>query len=116
MEIITDKPLRIATLSGAAIAFEAGIPITVSEEIGLLALQQGARDCKSIIEPVVSAVPKNLSGQATLEEALAQLIEEGDPSNFKADGSPKAAVVNKLMSRTVTTDERAAAWEAVLNA
>tara|TARA_R100001510_G_C7461706_1_gene81933 strand:+ start:38 stop:424 length:387 start_codon:yes stop_codon:yes gene_type:complete len=47
--------------------------------------------------------------------ALEGLIEEGDPENFKADGHPKAAVVNKLAGRAVTTEERETAWQTALN-
>ena len=43
------------------------------------------------------------------------LIDEGDPENFKADGSPKAAVVNKAAGRTVATSEREDAWQEALN-
>tara|TARA_R100001224_G_scaffold53905_1_gene31575 strand:+ start:279 stop:659 length:381 start_codon:yes stop_codon:yes gene_type:complete len=47
--------------------------------------------------------------------ALEGLIEEGNPENFKKDGTPKAAVVNKLAGKAVTTEERQSAWEAALN-
>ncbi len=47
--------------------------------------------------------------------ALEGLIEEGDPENFKKDGTPKSAVVNKLAGRAVTTEEREAAWQVALN-
>tara|TARA_X000001036_G_scaffold423522_1_gene447552 strand:+ start:113 stop:493 length:381 start_codon:yes stop_codon:yes gene_type:complete len=47
--------------------------------------------------------------------ALEGLIEEGDPENFKKDGTPKSAVVNKLAGRAVTTEERDAAWQTALN-
>ena len=47
--------------------------------------------------------------------ALEGLIEEGDPENFKKDGTPKSAVINKLAGRAVTTEERDAAWQTALN-
>ena len=47
--------------------------------------------------------------------ALEGLIEEGDPENFKTDGHPKAAVVNKLAGRAVSTEERESAWQSALN-
>jgi len=47
--------------------------------------------------------------------ALEGLIEEGNPENFKKDGTPKAAVVNKLAGKAVTTEERDAAWQTALN-
>jgi hypothetical protein len=42
-------------------------------------------------------------------------MDEGDPKNFKTNGHPKAAVVNKAMGETIGTDEREAAWESILN-
>ena len=47
--------------------------------------------------------------------ALEGLIEKGDPENFKKDGTPKSAVINKLAGRAVTTEERDAAWQTALN-
>ena len=44
-----------------------------------------------------------------------KLMDEGDPKNFKTNGHPKAAVVNKAMGETIGTDEREAAWESILN-
>lgn len=52
---------------------------------------------------------------ADLVTALEKLMDEGDPKNFKQDGYPKAAVVNKIAGRTVGTDEREAAWDSILN-
>ena len=56
-----------------------------------------------------------LDTNAELVTALEKLMDEGDPKNFKQDGYPKAAVVNKLVGRTVGSDEREAAWESILN-
>jgi len=47
---------------------------------------------------------------------MKELINKGDPDDFKADGTPKAAVVNKLSGSTITTEQREAAWEEALNA
>ena len=41
-------------------------------------------------------------------------MNEGDPSNFKKDSTPKATVVNELAGRTLSSEEREAAWEAAL--
>ena len=42
-------------------------------------------------------------------------MELGNPEDFKADGSPKAAVVNRAVGRTVRSEEREEAWEIALN-
>ena len=44
MKIISDKNLRIATTWGSVVVLEAGKERELSEEIGLLALQQGAKE------------------------------------------------------------------------
>ena len=44
MRIKSDKDLRIATLWGSVVLLEAGVPRELSDEIGLLALQQGAKE------------------------------------------------------------------------
>jgi hypothetical protein len=50
-----------------------------------------------------------------LVQALEKMMDEGNPDNFKSDGSPKAAAVNKAMGESIDSDARDAAWEAVLN-
>jgi len=125
MKIVSSEPLRVATLRGAVVRFEPGVPKEVAEDIGLLALQEGAKvyDEKQIaieeaeiaeFEEVVE-IEITTSPDAELVTALEKLMDEGDPKNFKQDGYPKAAVVNKLAGRTVGTDEREAAWESILN-
>jgi len=125
MKIVSRESLRVTTLSGAAIVFEAGIPTEISQEIGLIALQMGATEYKeggAKVEADDSETPADskepsLTGIVSLDlvTALEKLMDEGDPENFKADGSPKASVVNKAMGKTIDSDTRDAAWEALLN-
>ncbi|MGB2145959.1 MAG: hypothetical protein ACPHZ7_03225 [Vibrio toranzoniae] len=121
MKIVSSEPLRVATLRGAVSLFEPGVPKEVAEDIGLLALQAGAKvyDSKAIeieeAEVVEFEEVSVLDSNAELVTALEKLMDEGDPKNFKQDGYPKAAVVNKLVGRTVNSDEREAAWESILN-
>jgi|TARA_B110000444_G_scaffold260900_1_gene309837 hypothetical protein len=117
MKIVSAESLRVTTLSGAAIVFEADVETEVSSEVGLVALQMGAKEVKegetkSEPEVVVEATEEPSDDLLlTLEE----MMEEGDPDNFKADGTPKAAAVNKAMGKTIDTDTRDAAWESILN-
>lgn len=118
MKIVSTESLRVTTLGGAAIAFEAGVPITVSDEIGLIAIQMGAKEvreggAKSEPEEVVVETSEEPSDDIVL--VLEKMMDEGDPDNFKADGSPKAAAVNKAMGKSIGSDAREAAWESVLN-
>ena len=128
MKVISEKEIRVAITSGAAAFFYPGFEKNISDELGLLALQMGAKEVRETekqapaeiqitIEEEVPVVEESVSHEVDpkLIECLEQLIEEGDPANFKADGGPKSQVVNKLMSRTVVSDERDAAWEQVLN-
>jgi hypothetical protein len=117
MKILSTESLRVTTLSGGAIVFEAGVPITVGDEVGLVAIQMGAKEvregeAKSEPEVVVAA---NEEPSDDLVEVLEKMMDEGDPDNFKADGSPKAAAVNKAMGKSIGSDARDAAWESVLN-
>lgn len=123
MKIVSSEALRVATLSGAVILFEAGVPREVAEEIGLIAIQMGAKELKGnhvekveVEETVVEEVVEvSTQPDADLVTVLEKMMDEGDPKNFKADGYPKAAAVNKAMGRTIDTDSREAAWESILN-
>lgn len=128
MKVISDKDLRVATLSGAVVLFKAGEERTISNSIGAIALQMGARQVgnsrveipKPVVdepEIIVEAFPDEETGvDQDLVAVLQKLIELGNPEDFKPDGTPKATVVNKAIGRTVRTDEREQAWELALNA
>jgi len=125
MKIICSEDLRVTTLGGTAVLFEAGVPREIAEEIGLLAIQMGAKEYndKYVEEEVAEiaefeeeeAVQEPVQLDEELIEALQKLIEEADPNSFKNDGTPKAAVVNKMLGRTVRSEDREAAWEIALN-
>lgn len=110
MKVVSDKAIRVVGGNGAVVLFEPGQVIEVGNKIGLLALQQGAKQVES--EAPVE-VP-TLSEEETLVQKLVDLMNEGDPSNFKKDNTPKATVVNELAGRTLSSEEREAAWEAAL--
>ncbi|MDG1858900.1 MAG: hypothetical protein P8I94_07350 [Emcibacteraceae bacterium] len=118
MKIVSAESLRVTTLSGAAIVFEAGAQTEVSDEVGLVALQMGAKEVKegkAESEPEVVIEETSEEPSDDLVQVLEKMMDEGNPENFKADGSPKAAAVNKAMGKTVDADARDAAWESVLN-
>jgi len=125
MKIVSSEPLRVTTLGGTAVLFEAGVPREIAEEIGLLAIQMGAKEYNDKVveeetaevvefeEEIVVQEPVQLDEE--LVTCLEKMMDEGDPKNFKTDGYPKAAAVNKALGRTVDTDAREAAWESILN-
>ena len=115
MKVISEQDLRIATLSGAVVLFHAGEQREVADEIGLLALQMGAKEVRGEAVVAVEHEPPPEPDEDELVGIMQDLIKDGDPKNFKADGTPKAAVVNKAAGRSVPTDDRLAAWEAALN-
>jgi len=124
MKIVSSEPLRVTTLGGTAVLFEAGVPREIAEEIGLLAIQMGAKEYNDkyveeesaeIVEFEEVVVPEQVQPDEDLVTCLEKMMDEGDPKNFKTDGYPKAAAVNKALGRTVDTDAREAAWESILN-
>jgi len=124
MKIVSSEPLRVTTLGGTAVLFEAGVPREIAEEIGLLAIQMGAKEYNDkyveeesaeIAEFEEVVVPEQVQPDEDLVTCLEKMMDEGDPKNFKTDGYPKAAAVNKALGRTVDTDAREAAWESILN-
>lgn len=124
MKIVSSEDLRVTTMGGTAVLFEAGVPREISEEIGLLAIQQGAKELKgsTVVEEEIDVsvaeeaiVEETVQLDSELVTVLEKMMDEGNPDNFKADGYPKAAAVNKAVGRTVDTDAREAAWESILN-
>ena len=129
MKIVSKESLRVTTLGGTAVLFEAGVPREISAEIGLIAIQMGAkehnekyveeRDAEIAvfeeIEETIATQNSSVSVDDELVTCLEKMMDEGDPRNFKADGYPKAAAVNKALGRTVGTDAREVAWESILN-
>jgi|TARA_B110000967_G_scaffold162990_1_gene169723 hypothetical protein len=130
MKIVSSESLRVTTLGGTAVLFEAGIPRDIADEIGLLAIQMGAKeyniknvkeveaevaDFEEVIDTAIDEVFEVKTMDTNLVTTLEKMMDEGDPKNFKADGYPKAAVVNKAMGETIDSDAREAAWESILN-
>ena len=139
MKIISEKPLTISTLWGTSIRLEAGKEREVGDEIGILALQQGAKEVVGTNQKTESPEmvrARNAKGhyipddpttpdinEAWVEkkvdddllQVMKNIIADGDPRNFKKDGSPKAAVINRALGRTVGTDARVESYEAALN-
>ena len=130
MKIVSSESLRVTTLGGTAVLFEAGIPRDIADEIGLLAIQMGAKEYniknvkeveaevaefQEVVDTAIDEVFEVKTMDTNLVTTLEKMMDEGDPKNFKSDGYPKAAVVNKAMGETIDSDAREAAWESILN-
>ena len=115
--VSTEKDMRVASLKGHVIILKADEPTEVREELGLIALEQGAKiisdEPKEVIEEVtevadeepeivIESAESEDDGFEELVAVMKELIDKGDPDDFKADGTPKAAVVNKLSGSTIT--------------
>jgi len=125
MKIVSSESLRVTTLGGTVVLFEAGVPREIADEVGLIAIQMGAKEYndkyveeqnaeEAVFEEVID-VQSSVQVDDELVTCLEKMMDEGDPKNFKTDGYPKAAAVNKALGRTVDTDAREAAWESILN-
>lgn len=126
MIVICPSDIRVATLHGAVKLFKANVETQVSTEIGLLALQQGARQVgqEEIAEEqieigdVVEDKLDKLIAEDKHERLVAVMRDiyiDGNPGDFKiSDNTPKAAVVTKRFGEVVPADERNKAWEEVL--
>jgi hypothetical protein len=121
MKVVCDKDLRVSTLSGAVVLFKAGQPREVSDTIGSIAMTMGAKQItEQQPEPpkqleVALAEEVDTSEDDALIQVMEKLVEKGDPEDFKFDGAPKAAAVNRVAGRVVRTEEREKSWEAFLN-
>lgn len=116
MKIISKEPLRVATLSGAVVLFEAGVAREVGDEIGKIALTMGAEIAGGAAKVDPEPEPEPVAEEEKpLVEVMNEIINAANPDDFKADGTPKATAVNKYAGRTVPTTERERAWEQALN-
>jgi len=125
MKIVSSESLRVTTLGGTVVLFEAGVPREIADEVGLLAIQMGAKEYndkyieeqnaeEAVFEEIID-VQESAETDDELVTILEKMMDDGDPKNFKTDGYPKASAVNKALGRTVNTDAREAAWESILN-
>lgn len=128
MIVVSKEDIRVATTWGAVIIFSAGVEMEVADEIGVLAMQMGAKvvsDSKPVevtTEPEEVVTQEEISIQVQPDALLAELIQictdlidEGDPENFNIDGTPKAKIINALADTKVTSELREQAWAEALN-
>ena len=118
MKVVHTSDLRIATLTGHIVSLKANIPADVPDFIGVMALGQGAKqvleDGETPVVPAEIPAPPAVSPAEARMQKLVRVMQEiivtGDPSNFRQDGQPKSAILNRLFGDTVLEDERTLAW------
>ena len=116
MRIRAPQDLRVTTLNGANIYFQAGVEKEVGNEIGSIALSMGAELVGDNVPPVVVAVEQEeVNPLDEVVAAIEQLVSEGAVEDFKANGEPKAASINRVCGKTVPPELREEAWDLVFN-
>lgn len=121
MKVVHTSDLRIATLTGHIVSLKANVPRNVPDAIGVMALGQGAKQVLEDGETALEVDPLDGLNSGVyappetrhqrLVKIMQGLITTGDVSNFRQDGQPKSAVLNRLFGESVLEDERTIAWE-----
>jgi len=129
MKIVSDKDLHVSTISGVAVHLDANVPRELSEGIAIECIKAGASIFVEEGQPA-AAIPDEarlprLKELKTPEEveppsrhervvaAMTDLLNAGDPHNFRADGQPKSTILNSVLGFTVNAEEREQAWDAL---
>ena len=127
MKIISDEDMYVSTTWGASIRLYAGEPKEVGNDIGLVDIQQGAREVKEpstlasdigvidkeeISDAIVVEVDEDRDGK--LESAMKQILEDGDPKDFTSDGMPKQSAIKAVFGEQIDSDEREEVWAKVI--
>ena len=127
MKIVSNEDMYVSTTWGASIRLYAGEPKEVGNDIGLVAIQQGAREVKEpstlasdigvidkeeISDAIVVEVDEDRDGK--LESAMKQILEDGDPKDFTSDGMPKQSAIKAVFGEQIDSDEREEVWAKVI--
>ena len=127
MKVVHPTGVRIATLSGAIINLAANEVRELPDYLATLALGHGAQPVHEDHEPVAVAdtakaehlnieVPHEVVKAAVptdhekLTKIMKEMIIRGDTTEFRNDGQPKNAILNRLFGKAVTEEMRTAAW------
>jgi phosphotransferase system HPr-like phosphotransfer protein len=126
MKVIADQDMYISTTWGASIRLYAGEAKELGDDIGLLALQEGA---KRVDEPILNN-PSLIAEQQEVEEAITvivegereeklveamkQILENGSPEDFTSDGLPKQSAIKAIFGEQVGADEREETWAEII--
>ncbi|MAD25010.1 MAG: hypothetical protein CMO44_12645 [Verrucomicrobiales bacterium] len=116
MRIRAPQDLRVTTLNGAMVFFQAGVEKEVGNEVGSIALSMGAQQVGDDVPPVAVAVEtEDMNPLDEVVAAIEQLVSEGAVEDFKANGEPKAASINRVCGKTIPPELREEAWDQVFN-
>jgi uncharacterized protein (DUF849 family) len=127
MKVVHPTGVRIATLSGAIINLAANEVRELPDFLATLALGHGAQLVHEDREHVVIAdavkveqlnveIPHEVvkavvpTDHEKLTKIMKEMIIRGDTTDFRNDGQPKNAILNRLFGKAVTEEMRTAAW------
>ena len=122
--------MYISTTWGASIRLYAGEPKEVGDDIGIVAIQQGAKEVKNddtpslvveaeiieeaeVIEEVEEVVFEG-DREGKLEAAMKQIMDNGDPKDFTAEGLPKQSIIKSAFGEQITSEERDEVWAKII--
>lgn len=129
MKVVHPTGVRIATLSGAVINLAANEERDLPDHLATLALGHGALPVYDSTQPedlitdstittplleveikhdVVKAVVP--TDHEKLVAIMKDMVIRGSTEEFRNDGQPKNAVLNRLFGKVVTEELRTAAW------
>jgi|TARA_R110001583_G_scaffold168228_2_gene321053 hypothetical protein len=138
MKIIADEDMYISSTWGSSIRLYAGQVKEVGDDMGLLALQEGARriedgpklnnpsliareeevveEAEIIEDSIVVDLNDGGDREEKLKAAMQQILDENSPKDFTADGLPKQSVIKNVFGEQISSDERDELWaEMILN-
>jgi hypothetical protein len=104
--LLVSPILQMVALNGIAIRMEAGVEMDVRESLVMTALAQG---CTKVGAKKAAKVKNAPETDPTLD-ALAQVVEEGNPDNFGRDGTPKVKAIEKVLGYDISAADRDVAW------
>ena len=138
MKIIADEDMYISSTWGSSIRLYAGQVKEVGDDMGLLALEEGARriedgpklnnpsliareeevveEAEIIEDSIVVDLNDGGDREEKLKAAMQQILDENSPKDFTADGLPKQSVIKNVFGEQISSDERDELWaEMILN-
>jgi hypothetical protein len=124
--------MYISTTWGASIRLVAGEVKELGDDIGLLALQEGAKRVEE--EGVVSMSPSIIASETELNdekeitdaivinddreekltEAMRQILDNGSPEDFTSDGLPKQSAIKAIFGEQINAEEREETWAKII--
>ena len=132
MKIIADEDMYISSTWGSSIRLYAGQVKEVGDDMGLLALQEGARriedgpklnnpsliareeevieEAEIIEDSIVVDLNSGGNREDKLRAAMQQILDEGSPKDFTAEGLPKQSVIKNVFGEQISSDERDELW------